>query len=129
MIIARLDKPLARRDFRPERRTLGTLRVIIDRVWAATGIIRDRSHLDVWIGEAIRKDNRCEIDPRQLWDRRKSEFLVLVVDDGSDVRRIRATIAFRGKMERQIGVLREAGDEEPKEGVNIHTSDWARVHS
>lgn len=107
---------------------MGTLRVIINWVWAITGIIRDGSHLDVWVCEAIRKDDRRKIDLGQLRNRRKSEFLVLVVNDGGDVGRIRATIAFRGKVERQIGVLREAADEEPKKGVDIHTSDRARVH-
>jgi len=107
---------------------LGTIRVIIDGVRAVAGIIRDRSHLDVRICEAICKDDGRKVDSGQPWNGRKSEFLVLLVDDGSNVWRIRATVAFRGKMERQLGVLREAGDEEPEEGVNIHTSSRARVH-
>jgi hypothetical protein len=107
---------------------LGTLRVIIYWIWAITGIIRDGSHLNVWICETIRKDDRRKVDLGQLENGRKDEFIVLVVDNGSNVGRIRATITFCGKMERQIGVLWEAGDEESEEGVDIHTSDWARIH-
>lgn len=79
---------------------MGTFRVIIDGVWAVAGIIRDRSHLDIRICEAICKDDGRKVDSGQLWNRSKGEFLVLLVDDGSDVWCIGATVAFRGKMER-----------------------------
>lgn len=107
---------------------MGTFRVVIDGVWAVASIIRDRSHLNVRICEAICKDDGRKVDSGQPWNGRKSDFLVLLVDDGSNVWRIRATVALRGKMERQLGVLRETGDEEAEEGVNIHTGNRARVH-
>jgi hypothetical protein len=107
---------------------LGTLRVIIYWIWAITGIIRDGGHLDVWICEAICKDDRRKIDLGKLRNGSKGKFFVLVVDNGSDVGCIRATITFCGKMERQIGVLWEAGDEESEESVDINTSYRARIH-
>jgi len=108
---------------------LGTIRVAVNWIWTITGIIWDRSHLSVWICEAIGEHDRYQVDPGQLWRRHKGKFLVLLVDDRSNVGCIHTAIALCGEMEGKMGILGEAGDEEFKERINIHTSDRARVHS
>ena len=69
-----------------------------------------------------------EVEGRRSKRGSSGKCLVLLVDDGRDVWRVRPTVALRGDVERCVCVVREAAEEELKEGVHVFTGDGARVN-
>jgi hypothetical protein len=83
--------------------------------------------LDVVVGHPIAHHDRGKVDLDKISIGRKRNLLVLGVDDVRNVRNIGAAITLGGEMERLSGVFGEAAEEEFHEGINILSSNRARV--
>lgn len=99
-VVARLDEALACRNLTPQRRALRALRVIIDSVRTVACELRNTRHLGIGIGDAICEDDGREVDLLDLRHGPQRDFLVVLVDDRSDVRGVRPAVALGSKMER-----------------------------
>jgi hypothetical protein len=111
-VVASLNQALARWDLAPERSTLGAVRVLIDSVRSVASKLGNGGHLSVGIGDTIREDDTREVNVLDMGSWAESALLVLIVDDGGDVRSIRSTVTLSRQMERRARVFRVMVQEE-----------------
>lgn len=122
-VVAGLDQTLAGRNLGPQSSALRTVGVVIDWVRPITNVVGDRAHLNIWIGQSVRKDNGCEVDVFELRVGGNLELLVGLEDDVRKIRGISSAIALRSNVEWCLGVLWVSVQEEFEEGINIFASD------
>lgn len=118
-VVAGLNQSLARRNLGPQSSALRTVGVIIDWVWSIANIVGNRAHLDIWIRQSVRKDDRREVDMFELRVGGGLELLVGLEDDVRKIRGISSAVALRSNVEWCLGVLWVSVQEEFEECINI----------